>query len=186
MATQRIYSAEEAVTRLHQLPPTAQEFIYSKDMGDILTKIGEKYALHLDQLGNLEHEAVSFMLGFTEPVDFTAYIAESVEVPPDKAANIAKDVNDLLLSKIRQDMKATIPQEHSPVVEGPEIASNPSLPVSEPTPHTILPSSVDTTLSNSTTQMLPKNDLSSTQELTPPQQPPASSYKTDPYREPIE
>ncbi len=185
-----IYSSEDAVARLHALPKTTQEFIYSEEMGDILTKIGEKHGLHLDQLGNLEHEVVSFILGFIEPEDFNSNIAESLEVAPDTAASIAKDVDELLLSKIRKDMENSIPQEQVHSIEtAPTITSSNTVinPNSEEQPvHTTLPLSVDTALSTPVTQRLPKIDSPVSQELTPPQTHPESAYKTDPYREPIE
>ncbi len=190
MATQKIFTSEEALKRLEKLPPEVRPFIYSKEMRDILTNIGDKHKLHLDQLGNLETETVAVMLGFTEPQDFAELLVENARLTKQEAEAVVNDVNELILVKIRGSMKSHTPNKI------PEIIGT-SSPL---TPATQIPilikSSAFLSETNPQTEQLPtppqeKANLNiqqvlstSTTSKTGSSEPRA--YKTDPYREPIE
>lgn len=115
----KVYSQEEIERRMDALPEAAADFLYSSEMNGIIKSIADKHALHIDQMGLLGAEAGQLILGLTEPQDFALYIAESLNIGADKAATIAKDVNDQLMSKIRASMG-------HPSSAGPE--SKPSAP----------------------------------------------------------
>ena len=89
---------------METLPETAADFLYSSEMGGIVREIAGKHSLHIDQTGLLEAEAGQLILGLTEPQDFAPYIAESLKISAEKAATIARDINEKVMSKIRASM----------------------------------------------------------------------------------
>jgi|SRR6185503_11036805 len=186
MKSKRNYTPEEAMQKLNLLPPSARGIIYSKEMGEILTKIGEKNSLHLDQLGDLESETVAFMLGFTEPEEFTSILRETLRVSPEAADAIANDVNTLLLKKEREIMEIAIPQQMSQIVSAEipkEVPQQVSTPVNEP----IIPV-VHPDIAPISQEPLLQNPIR--KELSPSENKGVGTtpnkYKVDPYREPIE
>lgn len=129
MSTQRIYTPDEAVERLGSLAPEMRKFLYSKEMRNILMTIGEKHKLHLDQLSTLEAETNAVFLGFTETQDYPRILAETLKIDEAKIKEIAKDVNEMLFIKVREDMKAA----SSPVDLKIEL-SKPTAVAAAPTP----------------------------------------------------
>ena len=113
MALKEIYSVEEAEKRFKSLPSDIQQLLYSTDMNKILVDIGSKYKLHIDQIGKLEEETGSVMLGFIEPADYSRMISEALQVDSAVAENIVKDVNEQLFIKIRESMKQLPPNEET-------------------------------------------------------------------------
>lgn len=105
MATQKIFSAEEAQKKYSALPQEVKGLLYSPEMVSAIQKAGEKNKLHYDQMGVLEIETRNVMLGFTEPSDYPEALVESLRVNRAIADAIVKDINELLFVKIRESMK---------------------------------------------------------------------------------
>ncbi len=139
----KVYSQEEIERRMDALPEAAADFLYSSEMNGIIKSIADKHALHIDQMGLLGAEAGQLILGLTEPQDFAPYIAESLNIGADKAATIAKDVNDQLMSKIRASMghPSSAGPESKP--SAPSFAPSTPMPAAaSPSPSVVMPSSV--------------------------------------------
>jgi len=189
MATQEVFSQEEAKKRLEALPPSVRTLIYSKEMTGIIETIGKKYNLFIDKIGTLESETSFLMLGFTEPKDFARILSERIPIDPPTAVNLAQDVNDQLLVRVRSALKEMyldaeppritpdIPQTGEsvePIAQQLAQKPDPIIPGSAPAPL----SSVDVTLTS--TQASPAEKINIA-----PQVSPQPRYSKDPYREEI-
>jgi hypothetical protein len=202
MATEDIFSGDEAEARLKQLPPDVRNLIYSADMTNIIRAIGDTYQLHIDQIGRLESETSFLMLGFTEQKDFVRVLSERIPTDADTARRIASDVHDKLLIKIRESLHKLYPESLDPVTgerpgaptlhERPAIHSAMPIPVAEklakpvtspaPTPKQNVPlATIDAALN--ATQATPAQTVS-VGGLPSKQQ--VRDYANDPYLEPIE
>lgn len=197
---------------MESLPEEVKNLLYSPEMLTTIRKVGEKNQLHIDQIGILQAETSSVMLGFTETHDFPNMIAKALTMDISKASIIAKDIDEMLFSKIRNSMKKT--DEHTiiaPKISAPaavSVASTegksvvmpsaakapapaaPAVPTPPPaTPPAPAMQHVEAMLSAPTVSMAPKPAAPSTPEpdvkkSDTPAPPPI--YKTDPYHEPIE
>jgi hypothetical protein len=121
MTTQDIYSAEEAQRKLDTLPDEVKKLLYSPEMLTAIRKVGEKNQLHIDQIGVLQTETTAVMLGFTEMKDFPKKISKNIDVDETKSIAIAKDVDEILFSKIRGQMKTNDAVPTQPAVEGKSV-----------------------------------------------------------------
>jgi hypothetical protein len=122
---QETNNSEEIRKKFSSLPSDIKALAYSADMLNIIKQIAEKNQLHIDKIEILEGEAVDVMTGFTPPRDFVASLVENLEVDKVKAEAVAKDVNELLFSKIRDSMKrADMPIEPAHESSNPLAVSN--------------------------------------------------------------
>lgn len=132
------HTEEEIQRRIDSLTPAAADFLYSSEMGALVKQISDKYELHIDKMALLEAEIGELMLGLTEPKDFVPNITASLQVTPDAANAIAKDVNDNLMLKMRQLMGAPGPETESEpaaqVKPEPKASSSPVVPTPSITP----------------------------------------------------
>jgi len=159
------YTAADAEKRFSELPPEAQQMLYSKEMSAIINTIGQKYDLHIDQIGLLNAEAGQVILGFTEPQDFPSSLQELLGLDEGRALAVAKEVSDQLFEKIRSAMKQP-PVQQSVQNSGatPSPTQKPTLPMAD--------------------QMLTQPTV--TPPMAQPVTPQEKKYSTDPYREPVE
>lgn len=167
------YTPEEIQKKFDALPSDIKTLVYGANMLSLIQNLGQKYQLHVDQLGTLEAETADVMSGFSDPKDFVSNIKESLKIDDTKATGIAKDINEQLFVKIRESMKKVYEQQK---------AGNESVIVA-PKPPEI--TSADKILTEKTVTIAPKPPASpkATQDTAPLKPGP---YKTDPYREPPE
>ncbi len=104
MENEDVYAAE-INERFKLLPEDIKTLVYSADMEKVLRDIGTKHQLHVDQIGDLETETVSTMIGMSPTEDFASTIADTLEIDAQKGAEIAKDINEQLFVKIRESLK---------------------------------------------------------------------------------
>lgn len=96
-----ILDQDDLMDRFESLPKALREAIVSVETADSIQAIGEKYKLHIDQIGSLGNETGLVMLGFTRPYLFPAKLAQSLKVPREQASLIAQDINEQIFTKIR-------------------------------------------------------------------------------------
>jgi hypothetical protein len=99
------YSPEETAKKFEALPQAIKDLLYSFEMISIITKVGEKNGLHVDQMDALNTETAYVMMGLTETKDFPEIIAEDLGIDQTKAGTIASDINEMLFSKVRAAMQ---------------------------------------------------------------------------------
>lgn len=181
------YSSEEAKKKYDSLPNEVKNLLYSPEMSFVVQQVGQKNKLHIDQIDILNTETGQVMLGFTDPADFPAVLVEMLKVNQTQADAIAKDVNDMLFSKIRESMKASSPQ--ASVTSSPSAIPAPSVPTPAPTAPPSKPTEThpaDLMLNQKTVSVPVSSSTPPPQAKQPvvPEPPNPSQYKTDPYREP--
>ena len=212
MATKRIFTPEEAQKKYDALPAEIKSLLYTPEVTSVIQKVGEKNKLHFDQMGILELETSSVMLGFTDTGDYEKIIADKLNINAEQAAQIVKDINDMLFVKIRNSLKVSPSTPEKSVVMPSSVASTPqptltsaaqaplatdmqiNAPVAKPEITAPL-HEADVMLSEPTISIPKKVDAPAptpvaptvpnvTAKVEPPK--PAPIYKADPYREPIE
>jgi len=134
----RTLSPEVAQKRYDALPKEIKVYLYSPELLGAIKGIGEKNKLHVDQVGMLEALVSFAMKGVLETEKFAAALKEGLFVDDLKAVAIAKDVDDMLFSKIREAMKKVYEASKA---AAPEAPSAPPAVASAPTiaPATKLP-----------------------------------------------
>ena len=91
--------------RINSLPQEIKSMIYSSEMVAAIRQISTKHQLHVDQTGALESEVVAAMIGVTPLTELAENISDALDIDETKSNAIVVDVNELLLSKIRNSMK---------------------------------------------------------------------------------
>jgi hypothetical protein len=196
----KLYTNEEVNKKYDSLPEEIKDFLYSFEMTSIITKVGEKNALHIDQMDRLNTETGYVMMGLTETKDFPAIIADDLQIDAAKAQAVAKDIEEMLFSKIRDAMKqAPAPASKPPLREVLPTASS-SLPAT-PAPTSVeIPPKIEKIEVKPSDMMLAEPTVAQTPEIAiqtqdiapaapptaPKTEPPKpQDYKADPYREPV-
>jgi hypothetical protein len=100
-------------------------------MTSAITKVGEKHALHIDQMGQLNTEVGYVMMGLTPAADLPGIIEDDFGIEEEKAQAIAKDIDEMLFTKIRDSMKQVVAPT-PPVINAP--SQKPPLSSILPTP----------------------------------------------------
>ncbi len=174
MATQRIYSPQESSERFASLPTVVQNYLYSDEMTAALEDVGKKHSLHVDQIGSLEWEVVSVILGFTEPADFVEILEDALEIDEVQAQGIAKDVDVEIFQHVRTLMRSVL-SESTPVgvSKDGEVTESPK---TEEGARKV--SFADEALAGHTKSIVKTIDMT-------PNSIKPDKYSADPYREPI-
>jgi len=168
----RFYTPQEIDKKMEALPQDIQGLVYSARMLDVIQGIGAKYKLHIDQIGVLEAEVADVMIGFTPAEKFVPNLVATLSLDKATAENIAKDINDELLIKIRESMKKSY---YQPTAAPPPAPVAPA-PVAPPAPQKPTePHPAELMLSQKTVTTAPPVPSA-------PAKP--EPYKADPYREP--
>ncbi len=169
--------SQQIQKRIGELPEDVQAAIASADFEKKIHAIGTKHQLHIDQLERLGDETMLVMLAFTRTEDFAANIAEHVGVTAEQAGSIVSEINNEILSPIRESLKKFSAQVGSvpatPPPAAPAATPKPQVPLA-PHPHDLM--LIEKTV---TTPAAP------TKTAAPPP-PKPENYKADPYREPVE
>ncbi len=206
----RKITAAEFSSRYDALPEELQNAIYSPDTKSAIRQIAASQQLHLDQLEQLDYAVALVMLGVIAPENFIKEIEDGVRIPHENARSLTTLINEKIFLPIRELMREapvlstvmpppTIPAHVTPHNDTPDRASvlkeieNPA--VSSPqfiaTSSTPIIVSIATPLSPQqesaggiAEQKLTQPTSSAIEETTVGRD--RSSYKVDPYREPVE
>lgn len=99
------FTSDQIQSQFEKLPKDLQEAISSPEVHDSIIKIGNKYGLHVDQLGEMVDLVGLVMLGLSPSNDFIRDFSQQAEVKNDIASSIAADINSQIFDKIRTSMK---------------------------------------------------------------------------------
>jgi len=182
---------KELQTRFDGLPTDIQAAMGSTHVVEKLQALGQKYSLHLDQLGQLETCVTKTMLGIDKTSDFIENIEENLQISTEDAINIATDVNISIFLPIRDSlMKIQGETETKTNIAAKESeAVNPQkedilAEIENPTP-------VQPPISSAGV-VIPKVPQATTVahefiagKMNEPVSLPAQKYSADPYREPL-
>ncbi|HEY4501901.1 MAG TPA: hypothetical protein VJJ20_02445 [Candidatus Paceibacterota bacterium] len=187
---------QQVQKRLAELPQDVQAAVRSAELGQKVQAIGKKHALHIDQVGKLEDEVYLVMLGFADPSEFAASLAEELGLAKDQAVEVVTEVTHDIFMPIRASMQQWAEEQTSkedahlvtealaakePPSNKPAIAA-PTTPFSAPIP------SPKPDLLAAETMLAEKKVSAPTPTAPKPNPDPArpQNYKADPYREPAE
>jgi hypothetical protein len=96
---------EEFQKRFKTLPEDIQNALTAVATVDILTTIGKKSGLMVDQVGKMADEIWKVMLGLADPKDFIRNLANAVNIDPAKASAIAGEVNAQIFQPVRESLR---------------------------------------------------------------------------------
>jgi len=99
------FTTEQIENQYQTLPNEIKEAMLKIETADIVRTIGNKYALHVDQVGELADEIGLVMLGLTRPNEFVTHIIARIGVDHIVAEAIAKEVNEQIFLKIRESLQ---------------------------------------------------------------------------------
>lgn len=99
------YTPEQIKEIYKNLPDDVKEAIFSVDTSNILRKIGEKYKLTIEQMGEMADETGLLMLGLTQTKDFISNLSERLQADKDISRQIAKDINTEVFSIVRESLR---------------------------------------------------------------------------------
>ncbi len=156
--------------RMAELPEDIRAAILASDFEEKIRAIGAKQNLHVDQTGTLGDAAMLIMLGFSPHETFESTIAANLNVPLDKARELAADINTQIFLPIRESMKK-FAGESDEVVRPPAFSAQAPVKAIEPHP-------ADMMLTQKTVSIAPAAPKAIAPAPTTPQ-----PYKADPYRE---
>ena len=187
------YTPEEIQKKFDSLPSDIKSLVYGADMLNLIQRVGEKYKLHVDQIGILETETADIMTGFSKPDEFVKNLMSSLSVDKTQADNIAKDINEGLFLKIRESLKRLYSEEKVPAAQMPPAA--PVVTIKPTAPKLVEPHPADIMLTQKTVTTAPSAPMApkpatpvapvAPKPVAPPPVTP-QPYKADPYREPTE
>lgn len=100
------YTYEQIVEQYKRLPQDIREAIDLLDTAGILGEIGQKYALHIDEIGKLADQTAMVIIGFVRPVDFVTNLVARLGLDRPVAEAIAREVNEQIFLKIRESLQA--------------------------------------------------------------------------------
>jgi hypothetical protein len=76
------------------------------ELGPKFEMIGQKFGLHIDQIGELGAEIRDILRGISESVNFVKNISKRLEIDSDLAMEIAKEVNIQIFDVIKRNLQA--------------------------------------------------------------------------------
>ncbi|HBB56708.1 TPA: hypothetical protein DEW47_03440 [Patescibacteria group bacterium] len=99
------YSDQEIENIYSNLPEDLRSAIFSIETDEEIVKIGKKYNLNIDKIGNLGNETGMVMLGVTMSSEFVSNLVKLLEIDKTKAGEIASDVNERIFKKVRDSLR---------------------------------------------------------------------------------
>ena len=91
---------------LQKLPDDLRKIILSTETADKIQAIGQKYNLHIDQMGALDEEVHNVLFGVSSPSKLTEQIKNRLGIEQSAADKITYDLNEQIFLKIRESLQA--------------------------------------------------------------------------------
>jgi hypothetical protein len=89
-----------------QIPEKIKRLASDPKIYDTIEKIGDKFDLHIDQIGDLDAEVRRVILGISKPTEFVKNIAKLLEIDQDKGRQIAEEVNKDVIQSIKFELQS--------------------------------------------------------------------------------
>ena len=101
-----------------QLPENIRVVLSKFAWKDVLTAIGKKYKLHIDNLAILENETTMVLLGITNPGNLVNALEEQMKLPEDTVKSMVEDVDSQIFKRIRQQLIGASEEKEDDETEG--------------------------------------------------------------------
>jgi|SRR3989344_1293859 len=99
------YTQYQITEQYKKLPKDLQDSYFSTDPDEVILKIGQKYGLTVDKIGELASETGLTLLGLTSTKDFIPHLKERLGVTSEVANKIGFDINEQVFAEVRESMK---------------------------------------------------------------------------------
>jgi hypothetical protein len=123
---------QQIATRMAELPEDVRNAINDNDLDNKVRAIGQKFNLHIDQIGALSDEVMLAMLGFAPLEGFAGALATNLSLDPVLAQTITAEVNTSIFLSIRESMKNFAEKRSAPPAAQdaapPAVAGAPTTP----------------------------------------------------------
>ncbi|MDE1967091.1 MAG: hypothetical protein KGI45_03415 [Patescibacteria group bacterium] len=93
---------------MQDIPQQFKEFADSTELGNISEKIGAKFGLNINQMGELDAEIRDVLTGVTPSKNFTRDIGERLEIADGLARQITEETNDQVFGVLKTRMKESV------------------------------------------------------------------------------
>lgn len=101
-----MYLPPQQFAELYERIPTDIRMVMDNDEhADKIRAISKKYNLHIDQLGELSAHIGYLMVGALKPKQFIPELVEEMNIDEATATKIVQEVNEQLLTPIRDSLK---------------------------------------------------------------------------------
>ena len=102
------------------IPKDIMRTVISPKIDGVVEMTGNKFGLHIDQIGDLDAAIRNILLGQLKSSDFTSHIMTNLEIDRAKAEQITSFMNTELFAAIKSELQAkTSPEPLTPVVISP-------------------------------------------------------------------
>ncbi len=101
------YTAEQVMEKFESLPNDLKSALTSEEVDASIQGVAKKHFLHIDQAGELADETGLVMLGLTKTDEYISNLKERLDISQQKAAEIAKDIDEKVLRPIKASLMAT-------------------------------------------------------------------------------
>ena len=89
---------------IKKLPHHIQEVLQSPEHFKLFESITRSYDLNIEESGRLMEEFIYVVAGLTHPDNFVDEIQKALSIPREKALEITKDIDDMILKPIKKDL----------------------------------------------------------------------------------
>ena len=100
------YTQEEIDAIIDTLPEDVKDAIFSVNTAKIISEVGKKYGLHVDQMGDLGTATGDILLGIARPTDFVDNLQTKLKIERVRASEVAAEINEKIFSKVRESLRA--------------------------------------------------------------------------------
>lgn len=94
--------------RFATLPKVVQDAITSADVQDHMRKLAETQKLHVDQWQILENDVMLTLLGFQPVGELAEHLEKDLELPTDRAKELAAAISETVFAPIRGEMEKAL------------------------------------------------------------------------------
>ena len=94
-----------------QIPDSIKKMADDPRIYEAVEKIGGKFDLHIDQMGELDAEIRRIILGLSPSANFVKNVCELLEIDQKKSVQIAEDVNSEILRVFKSNLQIQTQQD---------------------------------------------------------------------------
>lgn len=113
-------------TQLKKLPEHIRAEIDSFDWAAIMTDIGGKYTLSIEQMGAFQTETMLVLIGLSHPEEYAEHLKQKAEIPAEKIPEIVAEANERIFKSIRQSLADFVKKEKETEEANEKQTLNPS------------------------------------------------------------
>jgi hypothetical protein len=104
-------------TVVRNLPKPIRDFLEAGRCALFAEAFMARYDLHVDQVGLLERELTSLLMGLESPEEFVAALSTEGRLSPEAVEGIIGDVNNEIIKPLQEALRALPKEEPEPIVK---------------------------------------------------------------------